>query len=57
MVRVNCKILCDNGLGEMITEIELSECLKALLDDNVSEIKSAITPKFFAESILGFEDY
>jgi len=46
--------------GECLTGVELEACLRALLGDAVTQIdmlEEHITPKIFAQNLLGFEDY
>jgi Ca2+-binding EF-hand superfamily protein len=44
--------------GETMSEEEISECFKALLDNDSEHIlKEQVTAKEFAEVVLGFEDY
>jgi hypothetical protein len=45
-------------IGEKMTAQELSECFKALLGNEYQEkLKTKLSPKVLAETILGFESY
>lgn len=45
--------------GEKIHQFEIEECLRSLLDEDVTldSLEDRITAKGFAENLLGFEDY